>query len=86
VYALAAKVDGVIVAAHERRTKGRTVEELSERLDQIGAVVAGGVLIGKTRAGRRRQRPRPAEPSHGVEPARDAPAVAAEDQARRARL
>jgi Mrp family chromosome partitioning ATPase len=86
VYALAAKVDGVIVAAHERRTKGRTVEELSERLDRIGAVVAGGVLIGKARAGRRRERPRPAEPSHGVESARDAPAVAAEGQARRARL
>jgi Mrp family chromosome partitioning ATPase len=85
-YALAANVDGVIVAAHERHTKGQAVEELSGRLDRIGAVVAGGVLIAKGRTGGRRQRPRRAQPSHGVEPVRDAPVVAAEGQARRARL
>jgi Mrp family chromosome partitioning ATPase len=85
-YALAANVDGVIVAARERYTKGRAVEELSGRLDRIGAALVGGVLIGKARAGGRRPRPRRAEPSHGVEPTRDAPVVAAEGQARRARL
>ena len=36
-YALAANVDGVIVAAREGHTKGRDVEELTGRLDQIGA-------------------------------------------------
>lgn len=85
-YALAANVDGVIVAAQERRTKARAVEELSGRLDRIGAVLVGGVLIGKARGGGHRQRPRRAEPSHVVEPARDAPVVAAEGQARRARM
>jgi succinoglycan biosynthesis transport protein ExoP len=83
-YALAANVDGVIVAAKERHTKGRAVEELSRRLDRIGAVVVGGVLIGKGRAGGHRQRPPRAEPSRGVEQSRDAPVVAAEG--RRARL
>ncbi len=85
-YALAPNVDGVIVAAHERHTKGQAVEELSGRLDRIGAVVAGGVLIAKGRTGGRRQRPRRAQRSHGVEPVRDAPVVAAEGQARRAQL
>jgi Mrp family chromosome partitioning ATPase len=83
-YALAANVDGVIVAARERHTQGRAVEELSRRLDQIGAVLVGGVLIGKGRGGRRRPRPYGAEPSHRVELARSAPVVAAEGQ--RARL
>lgn len=80
-YALAANVDGVIVAAQARHTKGRAVEELSGRLDRIGAVLAGGVLIGKTRVGGRRQRPRRAEPSRGMKPARNVPVVAAEGQA-----
>ena len=86
-YALAANVDGVIVAAQERHTKGRAVEELSGRLDRIGAVLAGGVLIGKARAGRRRQRPRPrgAIARRGVGLA-TRPLSLQRGQARRARL
>jgi Mrp family chromosome partitioning ATPase len=83
-YALAANVDGVIVAAREGRTHGQAVEELSRQLDRIGAVLVGGVLIGKGRAGGHRQRPRGAEPRHDVELARSAPVVAAEGP--RARL
>ena len=82
-YALAANVDGVIVVARERHTEGRPVEELSRRLDQIGAVLVGGVLIGKRRTEGHRK-PRSAEPPHRVEPAPSAPVVAAEGQ--RARL
>lgn len=72
VYALAANVDGVIVAARERVTHGRAVEELRRRLDRIGAVLAGGVFIGRDRAGR--QRRRGAEPPPGVEWAASVPA------------
>jgi len=81
-YALAANVDGVIVVARERHTKGRAVEELSRRLDHIGAVLVGGVFIGKRRAGGHRK-PRGAEPPHGVELARSAPVAAVEGQRER---
>jgi Mrp family chromosome partitioning ATPase/capsular polysaccharide biosynthesis protein len=66
-YALAANVDGVIVAARERHTRGRAVEELSGRLEQIGALVVGGVFIGRGGSGQYPQRARgPARP-HPVE-------------------
>jgi Mrp family chromosome partitioning ATPase/capsular polysaccharide biosynthesis protein len=51
-YALAANVDGVIVAGREGHTKGRAVEELTGRLDQMGAPLVGGVFIGKGGAAR----------------------------------
>jgi Mrp family chromosome partitioning ATPase/capsular polysaccharide biosynthesis protein len=54
VFALAAHVDGVLVVAREARTRGRAVEGVRRRLDQVGAVVIGGVLIGKGKAGRHR--------------------------------
>jgi Mrp family chromosome partitioning ATPase/capsular polysaccharide biosynthesis protein len=65
VFSLAAHVDGVIVLAREARTRGRTVEELRRRLDQVGALLVGGVLISKGNAGRHRSRgPQPvASPS-----------------------
>jgi tyrosine-protein kinase Etk/Wzc len=79
-YALAANVDGVLVAAREGRTHGRAVEELSRRLDRIGAVLVGGVFIAKGRVGRQRQRHRGAEPPHGAELARSVPVTNAEGQ------
>ena len=79
-YALAANVDGVLVAARERRTHGRAVEELSRRLDRIGAVLVGGVFIAKGRAGRQRQRRRGAEPPQGAERARSVPVADAEGE------
>jgi Mrp family chromosome partitioning ATPase/capsular polysaccharide biosynthesis protein len=62
VFSLAAHVDGVIVLAREARTRGRTVQDLRHRLDQVGAVIVGGVLIGKGNTGRYRHRvgPQPA--------------------------
>jgi Mrp family chromosome partitioning ATPase/capsular polysaccharide biosynthesis protein len=56
VFALASHVDGVIVLAREARTNGRAVEDLRRRLDQVGAPVIGGVLIGKGKTGRHRHR------------------------------
>jgi succinoglycan biosynthesis transport protein ExoP len=56
VYALAAHVDGVIVLAREARTRGRTVEDLRRGLDQVGALLIGGVLIGRGKASRHRHR------------------------------
>jgi Mrp family chromosome partitioning ATPase/capsular polysaccharide biosynthesis protein len=79
-YALAANVDGVLVAARERRTHGRAVEELSRRLDRIGAVLVGGVLIAKGRPRRQRQRRRGAEPPHGAKLARSVPVADAEGE------
>jgi Mrp family chromosome partitioning ATPase/capsular polysaccharide biosynthesis protein len=79
-YELAANVDGVIVAARERHTRGRAVEELSRRLDRIGATLVGGVFIGKDRAGRDPRRPGGAAPARGVELARSVPDIAAEGQ------
>jgi Mrp family chromosome partitioning ATPase len=56
VFALASHVDGVIVLACEARSRGGTVQELRRRLDQVGAQVIGGVLIGKNKTGRDRHR------------------------------
>lgn len=78
-YALAANVDGVIVAARERRTQKRAVEELGRRLHWISAVV-GGVFIGKGRARPEPQRLYGAEPPRGPESARSVPVAAAEGQ------
>ena len=51
-FALAGQVDGVVVIARAARTRGRSLEELRRRLDQLGAVLIGGVLIGKGNADR----------------------------------
>ena len=56
VYALASHVDGVIVVAREARSRGRAVEDLRRRLDQVGAVSIGGVFVGKGRSGSHRHR------------------------------
>lgn len=76
-YALAGNVDGVIVAARERHTTGRAVEELRARLEQIGAEVVGGVFIGRGSAGRYVRRPQGAAPAHAVELTRARPDVVA---------
>lgn len=53
-FAIAGRVDGVIVIARAGRTRGRSVEETRRRLDQVGAVLVGGVFIGKGKGGRHR--------------------------------
>jgi Mrp family chromosome partitioning ATPase/capsular polysaccharide biosynthesis protein len=52
--ALAAHVDGVIVVASAVRSSSRVVAALRQRLDQVGARVIGGVMIGKGPAARHR--------------------------------
>jgi succinoglycan biosynthesis transport protein ExoP len=52
VVALASHVDGVLVMARKGRSKGRTLEDLSRRLDQVGANILGGVFITKNGPGR----------------------------------
>jgi Mrp family chromosome partitioning ATPase/capsular polysaccharide biosynthesis protein len=79
-YALAANVDGVIVAARERHTKGRAVEELTRRLEQIGAELVGGIFIGKGGAPRYPQRPGGAARPYAVEFDRGRPVAAADDR------
>ncbi len=69
VYALAAHVDGVIVIARDASSRGRTVADVRRRLDQVGALLIGGVFIGKGRLGRHRHR------SPGTQPVAS-PAVA----------
>ncbi len=54
VFALAAQVDGVVVVAREGRTRSRALADLHDRLEQVGAHVVGGVLIGTSQAGRHR--------------------------------
>ena len=49
-FAVAGQVDGVIVIARAAGTSGRSMEELRRRLDQVDAVVIGGVLIGRGQA------------------------------------
>jgi Mrp family chromosome partitioning ATPase/capsular polysaccharide biosynthesis protein len=83
-YALAANVDGVLVAARERATQVAAVAEVSRRLDRIGAVLVGGVFISKNRAGRNWQRRRDAEPPRGMEVPPSVPVADAEGE--RARL
>jgi Mrp family chromosome partitioning ATPase/capsular polysaccharide biosynthesis protein len=62
VYALAAHVDGVVVIARDARSRGRTVADVRRRLDQVGALLIGGVFIGKDRSGRHRHRSPGAQP------------------------
>jgi Mrp family chromosome partitioning ATPase/capsular polysaccharide biosynthesis protein len=59
VFAMAGHVDGVIVVARMASTRGSTVQELRRRLDQVRALVIGGVLIGAGPAGRHRNGPVP---------------------------
>lgn len=80
-YALAANVDGVIVVARARHTKGRAVEELIGRLDQIGALLVGGVFIGNGGAGRY-PRARGAARPRAVEFTRSRPVAAPAPDAR----
>jgi Mrp family chromosome partitioning ATPase len=54
VIALATHVDGVIVIAREASTRGRATADLRRRLDQVGAELIGGILVGKARGGRHR--------------------------------
>jgi Mrp family chromosome partitioning ATPase/capsular polysaccharide biosynthesis protein len=79
-YALAANVDGVLVAARERGTQVGAVAEVSRRLDRIGAVLVGGVFISRNRAGRNWQRRRGAEPPQGIEVPRSMPVADAEGE------
>jgi Mrp family chromosome partitioning ATPase/capsular polysaccharide biosynthesis protein len=62
VFALAAHVDGVIVVAREARTSDRALGDLRRRLDQVGALLIGGVFIGKGRPSRHRHRSAAAQP------------------------
>jgi capsular polysaccharide biosynthesis protein/Mrp family chromosome partitioning ATPase len=71
VFALAAHVDGVIVAASEGRSSARALEDLRRRLDQVGALLIGGVFIGRSRGGRHQQR-RTGARSGGTLPVADA--------------
>jgi capsular exopolysaccharide synthesis family protein len=52
--ALSAHVDGVIVVASATRSSSRVIVTLRQRLDQVGARVIGGVMIGKGQAARHR--------------------------------
>ncbi len=63
IVSLAAHVDGVIVLARESHTKGKDVEALRVRLDQLGAPIVGGVLIGKEHRRGRRLAARPSQPT-----------------------
>jgi Mrp family chromosome partitioning ATPase/capsular polysaccharide biosynthesis protein len=47
---LAGLVDGVVVVACEARTRGRVVENVRKRLDQVGANLIGGVFVARGRA------------------------------------
>ena len=68
VFAIAGRVDGVIVVARGARTRGRSVAELRRGLDQVGAVLIGGVLIGAGRPGRDRHGPPVAPPPGRPQP------------------
>ncbi|HEY5357639.1 MAG TPA: CpsD/CapB family tyrosine-protein kinase [Streptosporangiaceae bacterium] len=67
-FALGSHVDGVIVLASEARTRGRAVEGVRHSLDQVGAVVIGGVFVGRSKVGRHRQQRSP-EQSPVISPA-----------------
>ena len=47
---LAGLADGVVVVACEARTRGRVVENVRKRLDQVGANLIGGVFVARGRA------------------------------------
>ncbi len=56
--ALAGLVDGVLVLVSQGRTRGRALEQLRHRIDQVGGHLMGGVLVARRRvAGDLRQRP-----------------------------
>ena len=57
VFAIAGQVDGVVVMASPARREARAIEELRRRLDQVGAVVVGGVFIDNGTAGHHPHRP-----------------------------
>jgi succinoglycan biosynthesis transport protein ExoP len=62
IMSLASNVDGVIVLARESHTRGRDVEALRHRLDQLGVPVVGGVWIGGRRPARSERMSTAAEP------------------------
>jgi Mrp family chromosome partitioning ATPase/capsular polysaccharide biosynthesis protein len=62
-FAIAGRVDGVVVIARDARTRGRSIEALRHKLDQVGAVLIGGIFIGKGNAGRHRHRFAALQPS-----------------------
>jgi capsular exopolysaccharide synthesis family protein len=81
--ALAAHVDGVIVVASATRSSSRVIVALRQRLDQVGARVIGGVMIGKGPVARHRHGHVDQLPTGGVtvlpaEPVRRAEARQAE--------
>jgi Mrp family chromosome partitioning ATPase/capsular polysaccharide biosynthesis protein len=65
-FAIAGRVDGVVVIARDARTRGRSVEALRHKLDQVGAVLIGGVFIGKGNVSRHRHRSAAPPPSAAV--------------------
>jgi Mrp family chromosome partitioning ATPase/capsular polysaccharide biosynthesis protein len=78
-FAIAGRVDGVVVIARAAQTRGRSVEDLRRRLDQVGAVLIGGVFIGKGNGGRHRHRPAGPQPAASLSvasPERHAPGQA----------
>lgn len=66
VFAIAGQVDGVIVLARDARTRGRALEELRRKLDQVGALLIGGVFIGKGKVHRHRHRSAGSAPAPGL--------------------
>ena len=62
-FAIAGRVDGVVVIARDARTRGRSIEALRHKLDQVGAVLIGGVFIGNGKAGRHRHGSAASQPS-----------------------
>jgi capsular polysaccharide biosynthesis protein/Mrp family chromosome partitioning ATPase len=54
--AMAGQVDAVVVLARDARTRGRAIEDLRRRLDQVDAVLLGGVFIGRGKVARHRHR------------------------------
>lgn len=82
-YALAANVDGVIVAGRQGHSQGRAVEALGRRLTQIGAEVVGGVFLSDEPSGARRHRAARAQRSPALELTPSAPVIADVTSARR---
>jgi Mrp family chromosome partitioning ATPase/capsular polysaccharide biosynthesis protein len=63
VFAIAGQVDGVAVMASPPRIRARAIEELRRRLDQVGAVVVGGIFIDTGTAGQHPRQPTPPPPA-----------------------
>jgi Mrp family chromosome partitioning ATPase/capsular polysaccharide biosynthesis protein len=66
VLSLAATVDGVLVTARQGRTRQHDLAEVRRQLDQVGAKVIGGLLIG--RAAGRAKRAASSPPGTGTAP------------------